>query len=130
MLKAVNDDRCDPPLTARQLEKISKSVGKYERGSTRSKKVKTPELKVKSARELQEEHLPPIRWIVANMIPQGLTLLASPPKYGKSWWVLDRCLSVCDGDKFMGHYTEKRGCLYLALEDSEKRLQDRINRLT
>ena len=130
MLKAVNDDRCDPPLTARQLEKISKSVGKYERGSTRSKKVKTPELKVKSARELQEEHLPPIRWIVANMIPQGLTLLASPPKYGKSWWVLDLCLSVCAGDKFMGHYTEKSGCLYLALEDSENRLQDRINRLT
>mgnify|MGYP000808441531 FL=1 len=130
MLKAVNDDRCDPPLTVRQLEKISKSVGKYERGSTRSKKVKPPELKVKSARALQEEHLPPIRWIVSNMIPQGLTLLASPPKYGKSWWVLDLCLSVCAGDKFMGHYTEKSGCLYLALEDSENRLQDRINRLT
>lgn len=130
MLQTVNNDRCDPPLTDRQLEKICKSVGKYERGSTRSKRLKAPELKIKSARELQEEQLPPIRWIVSDMIPQGLTLLASPPKYGKSWWVLDLCLSVCAGDKFMGHYTEKSGCLYLALEDSENRLQDRINRLT
>lgn len=130
MLQTVNKSRCVPPLTDKQLEKICKSVGKYERGSTRSKRVKTPELKIKSARELQEEQLPPIRWIVSDMIPQGLTLLASPPKYGKSWWVLDLCLSVCAGDKFMGHYTEKSGCLYLALEDSENRLQDRINRLT
>lgn len=130
MLQTVNEGRCDPPLTDKQLEKICKSVGKFERGSTRSKKLKTPELKIKSARELQEEQLPPIRWIVSDMIPQGLTLLASPPKYGKSWWVLDLCLSVCAGDKFMGHYTEKSGCLYLALEDSENRLQDRINRLT
>lgn len=44
--------------------------------------------------------------------------------------MLDLCLSVCAGDKFMGHHTEKSGCLYLALEDSENRLQDRINRLT
>lgn len=130
MLQTVNEGRCDPPLTDKQLEKICKSVGKFERGSTRSKKLKTPELKIKSARELQEEQLPPIRWIVSDMIPQGLTLLASPPKYGKSWWVLDLCLSVCAGDKFMGHYTEKSGCLYLALEDSEIRLQKRINRLT
>lgn len=130
MLQAVNKDRCDPPLTDKQLEKICKSVGKYERGATRSKKLKAPELKIKSARELQKEQLPPIRWIVSDMIPQGLTLLASPPKYGKSWWVLDLCLSVCAGDKFMGHHTEKSGCLYLALEDSENRLQDRINRLT
>lgn len=118
------------PLDTKDLERIVKSVGKYERGSSHSKRLKIPELKIKSARELQEEQLPPIRWIVSDMIPQGLTLLASPPKYGKSWWVLDLCLSVCGGDKFMGHYTEKSGCLYLALEDSENRLQDRINRLT
>lgn len=130
-LNAVNDRRCDPPLTGKQLEKIAKSVGKYERGSSaRSKRLKVPELDIQSARDLQEEQLPPIRWIVADLIPQGLTLLASPPKYGKSWWVLDLCLSVAAGDRFMNRYTEKTGCLYLALEDSKNRLQSRINRLT
>lgn len=132
-LKAVNNRRCDPPLTDKQLEKICKSVGKYELGvsrSERSKRLKVPELNVHSARDLQGKDLPPIRWIVVDLIPQGLTLLASPPKYGKSWWVLDLCLSVAAGDKFMNHRTEKSGCLYLALEDSENRLQERINRLT
>lgn len=133
MLQVVNNRRCDPPLTDKQLEKICKSVGKYEPGvsrSERSKRLKSPELNVHSARDLQEKDLPPIRWIVVDMIPQGLTLLASPPKYGKSWWVLDLCLSVAAGDRFMNHSTEKSGCLYLALEDSENRLQNRINRLT
>jgi len=130
MLKAVNEGRCDPPLPEKELETICGSVGKYERGIERSRKVKVPELNVQSVRDLQEEELPPIRWVVVDMIPQGLTMLASPPKYGKSWWVLDLCLSVAAGDKFMGHYTEKSNCLYLSLEDSKNRLQDRVNRLT
>ncbi len=130
-LNSINENRCDPPLTTKQVEKIAKSVGKYDPGSsTHSKRLKVPELDVQSARDLQEEDLPPIRWIVADLIPQGLTLLASPPKYGKSWWVLDLCLSVAAGDRFMNHSTEKTGCLYLALEDSKNRLQSRINRLT
>lgn len=129
-LKAVNAGRCDPPLPDRELETICGSVGKYERGSTGSRRTKISELCVQSARDLQAEQLPPIRWIVVGLIPQGLSLLASPPKYGKSWWVLDLCLSVAAGDKFMNHRTEKSGCLYLALEDSKNRLQDRINRLT
>lgn len=128
ILKAVNAGRCDPPLPDRELETICGSVGKYERGSKRGQEVQ--ELEVQSARELQEEQLPPIKWVVVEMIPQGLALLASPPKYGKSWWVLDLCLSVSAGDRFMNHGTEKTECLYLALEDSKNRLQDRINRLT
>ena len=127
-LKAVNAGRCDPPLPDRELETICGSVGKYARGSRRGQKVQ--ELEVQSARDLQEEQLPPIKWVVVEMIPQGLALLASPPKYGKSWWVLDLCLSVSAGDRFMNHRTEKTECLYLALEDSKNRLQDRINRLT
>ena len=117
-LKAVNAGRCDPPLPDRELETIGGSVGKYARGSRRGQKVQ--ELEVQSARDLQEEQLPPIKWVVVEMIPQGLALLASPPKYGKSWWVLDLCLSVSAGDRFMNHGTEKTECLYLALEDSKK----------
>ena len=129
-LTAVNAGRCDPPLPDKELETICGSVGKYERGSGSKRVQKVQELEVQSARELQEEQLPPIKWVVVEMIPQGLALLASPPKYGKSWWVLDLCLSVSTGDRFMNHGTEKTECLYLALEDSKNRLQDRINRLT
>lgn len=94
-----------------------------------SKTADTPQLSTISARDLQDKEIPPAKFIVAELLPQGLALLASPPKYGKSWFVLDLCLSVAAGDQFLNHQTVKRGCLYLALEDSERRLQDRMNKI-
>lgn len=62
-------------------------------------------------------------------LPQGLALLVAPPKYGKSWLMLDLCLSVASGQKFLDMPTNKTDCLYLALEDNQRRLQDRMNRV-
>ena len=84
---------------------------------------------VSTASELLEKNLPPVHFVVDNLLPQGLALLASPPKYGKSWFVLDLCLSVAAGKPFLGRPTHKCDCLYLALEDSENRLQDRIRKV-
>lgn len=81
------------------------------------------------AEVLQVKEIPDITFVVVDMIPQGLSLLASPPKYGKSWFVLDLCLSVAAGESFLNHQTVKKGCLYLALEDSERRLKDRMNKV-
>jgi hypothetical protein len=83
-------------------------------------------LLTKSAKELMSEDIPPIRFIVDGLLPQGLAILASPPKYGKSWMCLDLCVSVASGSSFLGHTTEQSGCLYLALEDSDRRLQTRL----
>lgn len=88
-----------------------------------------PALSVISARDLQNKHLPPVDWVVKGMLPVGFNLLASPPKYGKSWWVLDLGLSVAIGLPFMGRQTVQGRCLYLALEDSENRLKERMNKL-
>ena len=82
-----------------------------------------------SASALQQKSIPPIRWIVQDLIPAGLTLLASPPKFGKSWQTLDLCLSVSSGLRFLGYQTNRCGTLYCALEDSERRLKTRMNRL-
>ncbi len=86
-------------------------------------------LRTISAQELQQKEIPPARFVVVDMLPQGLSMLASPPKYGKSWFVLDLCLSVASGNLFLNHRTNKSGCLYLALEDSERRLKDRMSKL-
>lgn len=80
-----------------------------------------------SAVELQQKEFSPLRCVVVDLLPQGLSILASPPKYGKSWFVLDLCLSVAAGNQFLSHDTVKTGCLYLALEDSERRLKNRMN---
>ena len=59
------------------------------------------------------------------MIANGITILASPPKFGKSWMCMDLAISVANGTEFMGVQTEKRGVIYLALEDGDYRLQER-----
>ena len=61
--------------------------------------------------------LRPIRYFVEGLLPQGLALLAAPPKYGKSWLALDLCVSVARGAPFLGRETERADTLYLALED-------------
>ncbi len=86
-------------------------------------------LSVIAARDLQTKDLPTIHFLVSDLLPQGLSLLASPPKYGKSWWVLALCLAVASGEPFMGRQTAQAGCLYLALEDSERRLKFRMNKI-
>ena len=86
-------------------------------------------LDIISARELQNKDLPELNVIVEDMIFQGLIILASPPKYGKSWLMLDLCLSVATGKDFLGHKTNAGQCLYLALEDSQRRLKDRMEKV-
>ena len=82
-----------------------------------------------SAKDLQDKEFKPIKWVVEGLLPQGLALLVAPPKYGKSWLMLDLCLSVASGQKFLDMPANKTDCLYLALEDNQRRLQDRMNRV-
>lgn len=82
-----------------------------------------------SAAVLRVRQLPRLRYVAEGLLPQGLVLLASPPKYGKSWLALDLCLSVASGKPFLGRPCQRGECLYLALEDGEQRLQSRMSRL-
>src|SRR5215471_1683655 len=84
-----------------------------------------------SAEALQNETFPPLKWIVQNIIPaEGTSLLCSKPKFGKSWLVLDLCLG-CTSDRFILNLVKpmQGDVLYLALEDSKRRLQRRITKL-
>ena len=88
-----------------------------------------PTLDTITAADLQKKDLLPIKFIVDKLLSVGLNILASPPKYGKSWMVLALCLAVASGDRFLGYMTNQCGCLYLALEDSQRRLKTRMNKL-
>jgi AAA domain len=84
-----------------------------------------------SAKELQSMAFPPLSWIVPNIIPaEGLTLLCSRPKFGKSWLAYDLCIA-CTTDRYtLGTIKPAQGdVLYLALEDSKRRLQRRMGKL-
>ena len=83
-------------------------------------------LPVISGAELAKKEIPPVKWVVRGMLPQGLSMLVGPSKFGKSWMALDICLCVAAGKPFMGWETEKSGVLYLALEDTEGRAKERM----
>lgn len=82
-----------------------------------------------SAKDLLSMNLKKPYIVVENMLYQGFTILAGPPKIGKSWLCLDLCISVCTGQPFLEFKTYKNDCLYLALEDSYNRLQDRLKKV-
>lgn len=88
-----------------------------------------PTLETITAADLQQKDIPPIRFIVNNLLSVGLNILASPPKYGKSWMMLTLCLAVASGGRFLSYTTNQCGCLYLALEDSQRRLKTRMDKL-
>lgn len=72
----------------------------------------------------------PIEFVVDGLLAQGLYILAGAPKVGKSWLALDMCLSIAKGEKVLGQKTTQGTALYLCLEDSYVRIQNRLYELT
>ena len=79
--------------------------------------------------ELLSRSIPPQRWIIDSLLPEGLTLLCGSPKAGKSWLSLDIALHVASGQAFWGHKTTAGKVLLFALEDGERRLKRRLEML-
>ena len=70
----------------------------------------------------------PMRWVIPDILPEGLLLLCGKPKLGKSWLGLGIALDTASGGYALGKKQVERGeVLYLALEDNERRLQSRVN---
>lgn len=72
--------------------------------------------------------LPPIQFVVDDLLPQGLFILAGSPKVGKSWLSLMLSQQVAVGGTLWGRSVCQGSVLYLALEDSLARLQARYSR--
>ena len=72
----------------------------------------------------------PLSFIVEDLLPQGLHLLAGAPKIGKSWLALWLCLRVAQGESLWNFATKPCEVLYLCLEDSFQRIQSRLFDLT
>ena len=79
---------------------------------------------------LMDKRLPPTRFCVENLIPQGLCILGGAPKVGKSWFVLDLCVHIARGEPLWEFPVTKGEVLYFCLEDSERRIQERLNIVT
>ncbi len=74
--------------------------------------------------------LPVTRYVVDQILPQGLHILAGAPKMGKSWLALWLCLQVAKGEPVWGFESTRGTVLYLCLEDSYARIQNRLFQIT
>lgn len=82
------------------------------------------------ADELMATTFAPPKWAVPGLICEGITLIAGPPKVGKSWLSLGLGLSIALGEPVFGSIPVEYGpVLYLALEDTPRRLQSRMGKV-
>ncbi len=125
-LMADNEVRCKPPLPETEIRGI---VSWFEK-QTRGKDQNFLPIKVISAAELLQMNLPETNWVIHDLVPEGLTILAGAPKIGKSWLAQELSLSVAMGRPALGQFRCNEGpVLHLALEDNPRRLRRRTEML-
>jgi hypothetical protein len=78
------------------------------------------------AADLLDLDIPPLAWIVPDLLPEGTSVLAGPPKLGKSCLVYQVAVEVALGGELFGRAIEQGDVLYLALEDGRRRGQTRL----
>ena len=87
-------------------------------------------LNLVEAETLLYEPLEKPSFVVDGLIPTGLSLFCGSQKIGKSWLMLKLCLCVSQGLPLWDMQTKAGDVLYLCLEDTFFRIQDRLFRLT
>src|SRR5260221_2650039 len=80
--------------------------------------------------ELLALEMPPLRWVIPDILPEGLILLAGKPKLGNGWLALEIARAIAAGGSVLSKLpVVQGGVLYLALEDHTRRLQSRAKQL-
>jgi len=113
------------------LERIlAQTRNGHQQEQASSPKASAPKVQPFSAAALMQMQLPEPRWAVEGILPEGLTILAGKPKLGKSWLALNIALAVASGGVALGQIPVEAGdVLYLALEDTRRRLKSRLAKM-
>lgn len=97
----------------------------YERQRT-----KAPRFARTDTNTIMATEFAPIRWVVKDYVPEGLSVLAGRQKLGKTWLAMDWAIAVACGGFAMGSIDCDQGdVLYIDLENGHRRIQSRINML-
>lgn len=91
---------------------------------------KKNKLTVIDGETLMDMRLAPTKFCINTLLPQGITILGGAPKIGKSWLVLDMCVRIAKGESVWNMPTTRGTTLYLCLEDTLRRVQERLNCIT
>ncbi len=83
-----------------------------------------------TAQELLNTTFADPRWAVKDILPEGLNIIGGKPKAGKSILALNLALAISLGGKALQSVEVERGSvIYLALEDTPRRLKKRIEQM-
>ena len=91
---------------------------------------KTKRLQTIDGESLMSLPLTPLNFVVDTLLSQGLHILAGSPKVGKSWLALWLSIMVAKGEPVWGMSAKQGTTLYLCLEDSVLRIQNRLFEIT
>ena len=91
---------------------------------------KTKRLQTIDGESLMSLPLTPLNFVVDTLLSQGLHILAGSPKVGKSWLALWLSVMVAKGEPIWGMPVKQGTTLYLCLEDSTLRIQNRLFEIT
>lgn len=86
------------------------------------------EIESYTAQDLIRTEFPDIFFIVNDLLAVGSAILAAPAKTGKSWMMLQLAIAAAEGGYFLGHKVNQCEVVYFALEDSPRRLKDRLKK--
>ena len=89
-----------------------------------------PKLTTIDGATLMSRPFQPLDFVVDTLISQGLHILAGSPKVGKSWLALWLSVQVAKGESVWGREVKQGTTLYLCLEDSQLRIQNRLLDIT
>lgn len=87
-------------------------------------------LKTVDAETLLSTPMSKTMFIVDGLIPQGVSVISGASKIGKSWLMLWLGLQISQGLPVWGMKTQQSDVLYLSLEDTHRRIKDRLYNLT
>ena len=110
-----------------EKEKHNQNLIHY--GGNQMQQIPKP-LAVIDGETLMDKRLPKRSFCIETLLPEGISMLGGAPKIGKSWMVLDIGVRVAKGESIWSLPTKRGTVLYLALEDSLARIQERLCKLT
>ena len=122
--------------TAERAEQLRREIAELrqqqapvvcDNGKARPMKREFQPIQAVTAAELDKMELPPVEWLVDNILTVGLAALGAPPKSYKSFMALDLCTAICTGTTFLGFKTHQYACLYFDLESTKGRPKNRLN---
>jgi len=120
-------DKPTRPLASKSASRTFEANLRLNAARYKGNGYSTVPLPTRRADDIAGTKYAPIRWAIPNFVPEGVSLLAGPKSRGKSFIVLDWALAVARGGSALGCVPCEPGdVLYLALEDSERRIADRM----